>query len=35
MVSLVIGAVGLVTGPAGWCPAYAIFGLSTRKKIAA
>jgi hypothetical protein len=35
IVSLVIGAIALVTGLAGWCPAYAIFGLSTRKKIAA
>jgi hypothetical protein len=35
IVSLVIGAIAVVTGLAGWCPAYAIFGLSTRKKIAA
>jgi hypothetical protein len=35
LVSLVIGAIGLITGLAGWCPAYAIFGMSTRKKIAA
>jgi hypothetical protein len=34
IVSLVIGAIALVTGLAGWCPAYAIFGLSTRKRIA-
>jgi hypothetical protein len=35
LVSLVIGAIALITGLAGWCPAYAIFGMSTRKKIAA
>jgi hypothetical protein len=35
IVSVVIGAIALVTGLAGWCPAYAIFGLSTRKKAAA
>ena len=35
IVSLVIGAIALVTGLAGWCPAYAILGLSTRKKAAA
>jgi hypothetical protein len=35
LVSLVIGAIALVTGLAGWCPAYAACGISTRKKIAA
>jgi hypothetical protein len=35
IVSLVIGATALITGLAGWCPAYAIFRISTRKKIAA
>ena len=35
MVSLVIGAIALVTGLAGWCPAYAACGISTRKKAAA
>jgi hypothetical protein len=35
IVSVVIGAIALVTGLAGWCPAYAKFGISTRKKIAA
>jgi hypothetical protein len=34
IVSLVIGAIGLITGLAGWCPAYAIFGISTRRKVA-
>ncbi len=27
-----IGVVPLVTGLLGWCPAYSIFGISTRKK---
>ena len=35
IVSLVIGAIALVTGLAGWCPAYAISGISTRKKVGA
>jgi len=35
IVSLVIGAIALVTGLAGWCPAYAAFGISTRKKVSA
>ena len=35
IVSLVIGAMALITGLAGWCPAYAIFRISTRKKVAA
>jgi hypothetical protein len=35
IVSLVIGAIALVTGLAGWCPAYAACGISTRKKVAA
>jgi hypothetical protein len=34
-VTLVIGAIALVTGLFGWCPAYALFGISTRKKVAA
>ncbi len=33
IVSLVIGAVALVTGLVGWCAAYSLFGISTRKKI--
>jgi Inner membrane protein YgaP-like, transmembrane domain len=26
-----LGAIALITGIAGWCPAYALFGFSTRK----
>jgi hypothetical protein len=35
IVSLVIGGIALVTGLAGWCPAYAACGISTRRKVAA
>jgi hypothetical protein len=35
IVSLVIGAIAVVTGLAGWCPAYAMFRISTKKKVAA
>jgi hypothetical protein len=28
---IVAGAIALVTGFAGWCPAYTAFGVSTRK----
>jgi hypothetical protein len=35
MVYLVIGAIAFVTGFVGWCPAYALFGFSTRKKVGA
>jgi hypothetical protein len=35
IVSLVIGAIALVTGLAGWCQGYAACGISTRTKIAA
>ena len=35
MVYLVIGAIAFVTGLVGWCPAYALFRLSTRKKVGA
>lgn len=35
IVFLVIGAIALVTGLAGWCPAYALFGISTKKKVGA
>ena len=35
IVSLVIAAIALVTGLVGWCAAYALFGFSTRKKVAA
>jgi hypothetical protein len=34
IVSLVIAVVALVTGLVGWCAAYALFGFSTRKKLA-
>ena len=34
-VSLVIAAIALVTGLVGWCAAYAVFGISTRKKVRA
>jgi hypothetical protein len=29
----VIGAIAFVTGLVGWCPVYALFGLSTKKKV--
>jgi hypothetical protein len=35
MVFAVIGAIALLTGLVGWCPGYALFGLSTKKKSAA
>ena len=35
IVSHVIGAIALVTGLTGWCPAYAILRISTRKNAAA
>jgi hypothetical protein len=35
IVFLVIGAIALVTGLVGWCPAYAVFHLSTKKKAGA
>jgi Inner membrane protein YgaP-like, transmembrane domain len=31
MVALGVGAVALSTGIGGWCPAYTVFGFSTRK----
>ena len=30
--ALVIGAIALVTGVIGWCPAYALFGCSTLRR---
>ena len=30
-----IGAIAFVTGLVGWCPAYGLFGLSTKKKVGA
>ena len=35
LVSLVIGVIALVTGLVGWCPAYSVFGISSKKKIRA
>lgn len=35
MVSLVIGGIALVTGLVGWCAAYALFGVSTKRKVRA
>jgi hypothetical protein len=31
----VIGAIAFVTGLVGWCPGYALFGFSTKKKVGA
>jgi DUF2892 family protein len=31
MVLVGFGAVAIITGIAGWCPAYSVFGFSTRK----
>jgi hypothetical protein len=31
VVILVVGAIALVTGVVGWCPAYALFNCSTKK----
>ncbi|MBI2833316.1 MAG: DUF2892 domain-containing protein [Acidobacteria bacterium] len=35
LVFLVIGVIALVTGLAGWCPVYALFDVSTKKKVGA
>ena len=35
IVFLVIGVVAFVTGLVGWCPAYALFDVSTKKRIGA
>jgi Inner membrane protein YgaP-like, transmembrane domain len=35
IVFLVIGAVAFVTGVVGWCPVYALFDVSTKKRIGA
>jgi hypothetical protein len=32
---LVIGAIAFVTGLVGWCPAYALFAVSTKKRVGA
>jgi hypothetical protein len=31
----VIGAIAFVTGLVGWCPGYALVGLSTKKRVGA
>jgi hypothetical protein len=33
MVYLAIGTIAFVTGIVGWCPAYALFHLSTKKAV--
>ena len=35
IVFLAIGAIAFVTGLVGWCPAYAVFDLSTKKRAGA
>jgi hypothetical protein len=35
VVFLVIGAIALVTGLVGWCPACALFRVSTKKRLGA
>jgi hypothetical protein len=35
LISAVIGAVALITGVIGWCPLYALFHVSTKKKASA
>jgi len=35
IVFLVIGAAAVVTGLVGWCPAYALFDVSTKKRVGA
>lgn len=35
IVLVVIGAIALVTGLVGWCPGYALFGISSKKKVSA
>ena len=35
IVFLVIGAVAFVTGLVGWCPAYTLFDVSTKKRVGA
>jgi CHASE2 domain-containing sensor protein len=32
---LAIGAIAFVTGLVGWCPAYALFDVSTKKRVGA
>ena len=35
IVFLAIGAIAFVTGLVGWCPAYAVFHVSTKKRVGA
>ena len=35
MLYAVIGAIAFVTGLVGWCPAYTLFGFSSRKRVGA
>jgi hypothetical protein len=35
LVSCAIGAIALLTGLVGWCPAYALFDVSTKKRVGA
>lgn len=35
IVFLVIGVAAFVTGLVGWCPAYALFDVSTKKRVGA
>lgn len=35
LVSLAIGVVAFVTGIVGWCPVYALFRASTKKRVGA
>jgi hypothetical protein len=35
LVFLAIGIVAFLTGVVGWCPAYALFGVSTNKRTGA
>ena len=35
LVFLVIGAAAFVTGIVGWCPVYALFNTSTKKRVGA
>jgi hypothetical protein len=31
IILIAVGALALITGVAGWCPAYTVCGISTRK----
>ena len=35
LVFMAIGAIAFLTGLVGWCPGYALFGLSTKKRVGA